>query len=334
MNLLSSLGENGLDEYLAKFLYPDILGNSAEFLEVLKNIYVAAMDYAPVFIEGETGTGKTLYSRKMAKFNLNIKNDPVVLDCSLLHDEITLSILQGHIRGAFTGAYNDKIGVLEESHGGVLIIENIDKLSCAGQATIARFIDDGTLQRLGDSHIRKINSKLIMTSTGNFDSSAIDKKLYFRLLKYKINLPPLRNMNNDLALISKQFCEERLNSKISPKSLRYIQKHDWPGNFRELFSCLEIFSNNPDSEINECQLLNYIKDVSGQKKCLARGDPGSIDFLSFDLDTYLLQKEKFIIESALEQSNGVQSNAAKLLGIKERSLWHRIKTLGIRVLKV
>ena len=337
MSSTESINQNIINEFSARIFFPNILGNSPYFLDFLNSIYLTSQNNDPCLLVGETGTGKSLYSKYIWELRSNNKCPFVSLDCSDLHKDMTLSVLQGHIRGSFTGAYNDKIGKIEESDGGVLVVENIENLNSHGQSVLCNFIDSGKVQRLGDTYWRNVNAKLVITSSKSLKDDVlqqrIEKKLYYRLLKHCVTIPSLKDLNYDIIVIAKIYCNEVLDVEISQKALKAIQRYDFPGNFRELFSCLESIAKDTHGEIDEWSVLsciNSVKITNSYKKL-----DGDSDFLfeNFNLDNYMNETERFIIEKALEQTNWVQATAAKILGIKERSLWHRVKTLGITIKK-
>ncbi|WP_197084302.1 sigma-54-dependent transcriptional regulator [Desulfovibrio sp. TomC] len=337
MRSTESVNQNGIDEFSARFFFPNILGSSPDFLNFLNKIYSSSQNNDPLLLIGETGTGKSLYSKKIWELGSN-KNGPFIsLDCSDVHNDMTLSILQGHIRGSFTGAYNDVVGKIEESDGGVLVVENVENLNAQGQSVLCNYIDTGTVQRLGDTYRRNVRTKLVITSSGSLKDQVlkklVEKKLYYRLLKNSIVVPSLKTLKYDLVLIAKRYCNEVLNVKISQRALKNIQNYDFPGNFRELFSCLESVSKYVDEEIGEWDVLSYINSIKISNSCKKIDENTEFSFDNFNLDAYMNDVERFIVEKALEHTQGVQSNAAKLLGIKERSLWHRVKTLGITIKK-
>uniref|UniRef100_I2Q012 Response regulator with CheY-like receiver, AAA-type ATPase, and DNA-binding domains n=1 Tax=Desulfovibrio sp. U5L TaxID=596152 RepID=I2Q012_9BACT len=333
MDFYNHILSNGIDEHLARFLFPNILGNSPQFLEFLKRIYLASQNADHILLEGETGTGKTYYANNIWQLSKRKDQQLVTLDCSEIHRDITLSVLQGHIRGSFTGAYNDKIGKIEESNKGILLIENIENLNPEGQSALVRFIDESSICRLGDNFKREIDSKLIITASKNIKNLAqdgkLDEKLYYRLTPLRLTVPTLRSLDNDLYFIAKRYCNDYLNINITKKALVQIESYPWPGNFRELFTCLDELSKNNSEEIGHRAIIEYLGQTS-----IGINEDIKLDtfhFENFNLDIYLENIERKIIGDALEQTEGIQSKAAKLLGIKERSLWHRIKKLDIAV---
>ncbi|MYL84049.1 AAA family ATPase [Desulfovibrio aerotolerans] len=330
--------ESGLDETSARLLFPTVLGNSPHFLLFLNQILSAARKNSITVLEGETGTGKTMYAEYIWRLSERKDAPFIIIDCATMHDEIALSDLIGHVRGSFTGAYADRIGKVEEANGGFLFFENIDSMSPEAQAVAVKIIDDKTVQRLGDSYPRPVDVRLILSAQRPLPelvtSGTLDKKLFFRLVNSRISVPALRELKFDLEFIAKRCCVDYLDISITQKALNQVRAYDWPGNFRELLDCFKNLRNEEKTEINHLDLQLYISSIKGHANPLRELPPHDPIPFNFNLDHYMEEAERDIIKKALHQAFGLQSIAAKILGIKERSLWHRIKKLDIKVEKI
>ena len=321
----------GLNETSSRVYFPTILGNSPDFLLFLTEILSAANRPGPVVLQGETGVGKSTYAEYVWKNSPRRDQLFTSVDLATIHTQLVLSDLIGHSRGSFTGAYSDRVGLIEKTNNGVILFENLEDITIEAQRIIIKILDEGTLQRLGDSYARQVDVKIIATSKNKLSSLAknnvILPELFYRLSNAQIHVPSLKELQFDLIFIARCYCTDILNVEITNKALEAIAEYTWPGNFRELFSCLQGLKDTGQTTINHNDIRSHLKETEFYD--IKHGDIQEKIPENFKLDYYLEAIEKKIIETALHETNGLQSLASRKLGIKERSLWHRIKKFNI-----
>jgi len=197
---------------------------------------------AHVLIEGETGTGKEVLAKLIHELGGN-RGSFVVVDCAALPETLAEAELFGHIRGAFTGCYSDRAGLLEQAHGGSVFLDEIADLPSILQGRLLRFLQEGQIRRLGQAHYRKVSSRVIAASNRNLDheiqAGRFRKDLFYRLRRAHLTIAPLRDRSDDLQPIAKDLFNRNAVSQakhfiVVDAVLELLLGHDWPGNVREL----------------------------------------------------------------------------------------------------
>ncbi|MGC9195609.1 MAG: sigma-54 interaction domain-containing protein [Syntrophobacteraceae bacterium] len=227
----------------------NIIGKSHAMRQVFGAIRAAAASEATILIQGESGAGKELVAGAIHHLSLR-KNKPfVTLNCSALSESLLESELFGHVKGAFTGAIRDRVGRFEQAEGGVLFLDEIGELSPFIQVKLLRAVQEREIERVGESRKRKVDLRIIVASnkelaqlvrSGNFRED-----LYYRLKVFPINLPPLRQRREDIALLTAHFINVQ-NAKtgkmiegLTQSAMRMLLEYQWPGNVRELENAIE-----------------------------------------------------------------------------------------------
>ncbi len=319
----------------ARELFPEIVGQSAVMRRVFNQILRVAPTDATVLIFGETGTGKELIARSIHRHSQRREKPLIAFNCAAIPEGLLESELFGHEKGAFTGAAARKLGQFELAHQGTLFLDEIGDMPLATQAKLLRTIEERTVQRLGSVTPKRIDVRFIAATHRNLQKLVSEGKfrqdLYFRLNVVTIHLPPLRRRREDIALLADRFLENIAPDKqLSQSALQRLMVHDWPGNVRELQNVIEsgAVMAGPAERLD----LNGV-ELPDNERPPFRGqhadapDPGQS--LSRSIDTMVGEYEKKILIEALFQSRGIQRQAAKILGLKERSLWHRLKKYQI-----
>lgn len=320
-----------LSQVDAKELFPHLVGQSKAMRGVFNQIMKVAPTDSTVLVLGETGTGKELITQSLFEHSLRKDRPFVAINCAAIPEGLLESELFGHEKGAFTGADSRKLGKFEAANGGSIFLDEIGDMPLETQSKILRVIEEGHVERVGGLRTIPVDVRLIAAT--NQDLSEMVEKglfrqdLYFRLNVFTIQLPPLRNRREDIPLLVERFLDNS-NKKltISPESLQLLTAYNWPGNVRELKNTVEAASVLAQDVINPVHLPSNITrewSVAEESKRENRNTKG--------LDHRLKELEKGMIIEALTRSAGVQVQAAKYLGIKERSLWHRIKKYNIDV---
>lgn len=329
-----------------------IIGQSRPFIEVMKKVRDFAMTDFPVLITGESGTGKDLIAT--AIHNLSSRNDKpfIVQNCSAIPDTLLESELFGYKKGAFTGAVEDKIGLLKAADGGTIFLDEIGDMSLHLQSRILRVIQNSEIRPLGETKTSKISIRII-SATNKDLSKAIHRKEFREDLFYRINvlplhLPPLRERKNDIPLLLNYFFKREALAlgvspkRISKKALQYLVDYQWEGNIRKVENFVKYIISTSDNDVVKVSDIPdhfKVKEIPGKEAIhtssvndeqmfadnhLSSPATGSFfdgyswETLEKDYVTYLLNKNKWsITRAALEaQLNRSTFNSRmKKLGI-------------------
>ncbi len=310
-----------------------IIGKSAIMQNVFQVIEKAAQSDSPVIIYGESGTGKELVARAIHQLGRRREGPFVQLNCAALNEALLESELFGHTKGAFTGAYRHRLGRFEAAHGGDIFLDEIGDIPLSIQVKLLRVLELKQFERVGDHRPISVDVRIITATNKNLEQLIAQKRfredLFFRINVIPIHLPPLWERLEDIPLLVNTFIS-RLRSRtrkkitgLSPSAMERFMTYHWPGNVRELKSALEYaFVIAERGLIEPEQLPPQITKrgdmTEGEPLSPRRGDPA----------------EKIALVEALRQSNGNQSQAARILGINRVTVWNRMKKYGIDLKKV
>ena len=310
-----------------------LLGNSKWAIEVVNIIEKIKNTNANVLLTGESGVGKEVVAR-LIHFTSRRREQPFVpINCGAIPPELLESELFGYVKGAFTGATYDKIGLFQLANRGTLFLDEIGELPLNLQVKLLRVLQEKKVRPIGGLQDIEVDVRIIAATNKDLKKEAeqgrFRQDLYYRLNVIEIYIPPLRERKEDIPVII-NYTLNRLNRElgkelkgVSPLAEKLLMEYDYPGNIRELINILEraaILENS--SYITPESLPPEVKREKKEKKL-------EIDFTNFNLDNYLEEVEREIIERALAETGGNVTRAAKLLGISFRSLRYRLKKLNI-----
>jgi two-component system, NtrC family, response regulator HydG len=317
-----------------KFGFEGVIGNSSAMHAVVAKLRQIAPTSASVLITGESGTGKEL-AAKALHVNSPRKNKPFVpLNCAELSENVLESELFGHVKGAFTGADRDRIGRFQYANGGTLFLDEIGDMPIAIQVKLLRVLESGEVVRVGTNEPVKVHVRLISATNRELADSISDGKfrqdLYHRLKVVSIKLPPLRERRDDVPLLIEHFLKEFIASHaktisgVTPALRRALMAYSWPGNVRELKNTIE---SMVVIDVDGLLDLNDLPDDLQTAASGAKGDghAGVDSLVGKSLD----EIEKHYIATTLERTGGNREEAARLLGIGERTLYRKLKEYGI-----
>ncbi|GBD36262.1 Transcriptional regulatory protein ZraR [bacterium HR36] len=324
-----------LDE---KFGFEGIVGNSPAIHAVIEKLKQIAPTNATVLITGETGTGKELVAKAIHN-NSPRKNKPFVpLNCTALNENLLEDELFGHEPGAFTGAERLRKGKFEYANGGTLFLDEVGDMPLTLQAKLLRVIEDGQVYRIGGNEAIKVNVRILSATHRDLEAlvakGAFRQDLYYRLKVVTIKLPPLRERREDITLLAHHFVREMAQrhgkqvNGIAAEVRRVLTAYDWPGNVRELRNVIDsmvVHDRDGVLGVDDLPEGELLQQAQGPiRPTLAEGSL---------IGKPLEEVERFYIEQALELSNGNREEAAKMLGIGERTLYRKIKAWGLNVRK-
>jgi DNA-binding NtrC family response regulator len=281
----------------------------------------------PILIEGETGTGK---EEAFKQLNQQERNRPfVAVNISGLSDSLFESELFGHVKGAFTGADQTKIGLLEAAHGGDLFLDEIEALPLHHQVKLLRFLESGEFKKVGAKESQISRCRVIVASNESLAKLVQEGKfredLYYRLSGKKLSLPALRDRKEDIPRLAEFFLNRlkpRLNKTWSAGAIELLQTYSWPGNIRELKRVTEQVALICPLPVIRPQDLEHLLAVGTAKK-----ESMALD-LSKGLSHLLEEREKELIELALEKCQ-TADQAAELLQVSRSTFYKKIKDFGI-----
>jgi two-component system response regulator AtoC len=317
-----------------------LVGESEAMHRLREQISQVAPYKTNVLITGESGTGKEAVARVIHERGPRADNPWVAINCSAIPRDLMESELFGYAKGAFTGATQSRLGRLEQANGGTLFLDEIGDLEPPLQAKLLRVLQEREFSPVGGDTIRRVDLRVItathrdlreMAAAGDFRED-----LLYRLDVYNIHVPPLRERIDDIPRLAHAFLAE-LSSEMgkhakgfSDSALAALARHSWPGNVRELRNAVErSLLTCRGLEITPEDLPDMVREGGVRGGVPEVGE--TVDLDDRGLDAWLEAAERRLIVQALDRCQGVQAQAARLLGITERSLWHRVKKLDIRV---
>jgi two-component system response regulator HydG len=318
-----------LDE---KFGFEGVVGNSSKMQKVLRDLRAYAPTAASVLILGENGTGKELAARALHTNSPRKARPFVAMNCAALNENLLDDEMFGHEDGAFTGAKGRRIGRFEHANGGTLFLDEIGDMPLALQAKLLRALDSGEVVRIGANDPVKVDVRVIAATNRDLDAMVRDGKfrmdLYHRLRVGVVRLPPLRERKDDIPQLGAHSLKELARRhgkqvpKVSPAVWKAFEGYDWPGNVRELRNLLEsmlVLDLDGELAIDDLPEDAGVKPgVGGASAC----PPGGPDHL---IGRPLEEVERYFMEKALERTGGNREEAAKLLGIGERTLYRKLQ---------
>ena len=294
-----------------------LVGRAPAFTSMLALVARVAPTDTSVLLLGETGTGKEMVARAVHEASPRVGAPFVAVDCSGLAETLVESELFGHERGAFTGALARKTGLVEAAAGGTLFLDEVGDIPLGLQVKLLRLLETGTFRRVGGIEPLHADFRLIAATHRDLGRLVREERfrsdLYFRIAAFPVTLPPLRERRTDIGLLA-----ESLLSRISPGSTRglspaaleRLQRHDFPGNVRELRNILERANLLADGEVIDHEHL-----------------PANLAVTSDRGGSMLEHAERHALSTALATHSGSRRELAKALGISERTLYRKLRSL-------
>ncbi|NOS86439.1 MAG: sigma-54-dependent Fis family transcriptional regulator [Ignavibacteria bacterium] len=310
-----------------------IIGSSTQMKEVFEQVKIVAPTNLTVLIQGESGTGKEVIANMIHKAGTRADKPFIAVDCGAIPESLIESELFGHEKGAFTDAKSQREGKFEQANGGTIFLDEITNLSDSNQIKLLRAIQERKITRIGGKKALSLDVRILTATNVKLADAVNNNKfradLYYRLNEFHMDLPPLRARTGDLEYLVDHFIKdanEELNksvTSVSDEVMKRIKAHHWPGNVRELRNTIRRAVLLTPGNIME--KINITDDVS--PKSIIEKTEDENDTATFD--TLTKKAEKDAILSALDESGGNKSKAAKLLNMNERTFYRKLKSLGI-----
>ena len=311
--------------------FDNIVGKSARMAEIFDTIRKIADSPSTVMVSGESGTGKELVARAI-HFNSQRRTKPFVsVNCGAIPEALMESELFGHVKGAFTGAVANKVGLFSAAEAGTLFLDEITEIPTLLQVKLLRAIQEREVRRVGDTRDLKVDVRLIAASNRELEQAVSEgvlrEDLFYRLNVIPIHLPPLRERREDIALLVAHFLQKfgrQLNKDVrgvTPEALAILERYHWPGNIRELENVLERAIVLGGGEVLGADALPESVRRERPMKALEVDLPED----GMDLEATLDALERRYLQRALDRSGGVQTKAAELLRMTFRQFRYKLQ---------
>jgi two-component system response regulator PilR (NtrC family) len=318
----------------------NIIGGSSNMRAIFELIQTVAPQASRVLITGESGTGKELVARAIHENSARVKAPFITINCGAFPESLLESELFGYMKGAFTGANENRQGLFQAAHEGTLFLDEIGNMSLPMQVKLYRVLQEGKIRPLGSNEEIDVDVRVIAATNKEFDKEIAEGRfredLYYRLSVIPIHLPPLRERREDIPLLARSFLErfrksmEKSVEGIDPEAMRRLETYDWPGNVRELENTIERAVALESGQMISLQVLpakiaNYSAGTSAASgNGMYAFPPEGVDF-----EQKMAEFESRYLTSALQAANGVRTRASELLKISYRSFRHYAKKHNI-----
>jgi transcriptional regulator with PAS, ATPase and Fis domain len=305
-----------------------LIGRSAAFMHMLSLVSRVAPSNATVLLLGESGTGKELVARAVHEASSRSNRALVPVDCSSLPENLFESELFGHERGAFTGANTARGGLVEAASGGTLFLDEVGDIPLTMQVKLLRLLETGTYRRVGSTEQRHADIRVVSATHRDLDAmvsqGSFREDLYYRLSTFPIQLPALRDRPTDIQALATSLLERvapQRQLELSHEALLLLQTQHYPGNVRELRNLLERGSLLCDGNTLDAAHIQQALQ-SGRRATPSQRTPSPLKL------TTLKNHEHIALRQLLDAHKGSRVELAHQLGISERSLYRKLKTLG------
>jgi DNA-binding NtrC family response regulator len=299
-----------------------------KIVEEVKRVYRFAN--TSVLIQGESGTGKELVSRAIHHGSTRAVAPFIPVNCVAIPAELAESMLFGHVRGAFTGATNDRKGWFELANHGTLFLDEIGDMSVSLQGKLLRVLEDGEILPVGSAKPIRVDVRVIAASNADLPGKILDgsfrQDLYFRLARYVVDMPPLRERLDDLSLLIGHFLRLFSNEMgmsppvVTPEALALLEAYTFPGNVRELKNVIERALIESGGEPIRRRHIHLLEAVPRRQTSASAAAGPSSETIPLNLDA----AEQVLIQRALDQSGGNVAEAARLLGVNRSRIYRRL----------
>lgn len=312
------------NELLENFEFDGMIGRSPLLLELISQIHRIAPHFRSVLVTGPTGVGKELVARALHRLSPGKKGNFVALNCSSISEALAESELFGHVKGAFTGAHQDKVGIFEYADGGTALLDEIGEMPLPLQAKLLRVLQNQELQRVGSPMVRKVNVRVVGATNRDLPAMVRQGKfredLYFRLCMVELKVPSLTERREDLPMLQRHFLKSFATQYNKPlagltrRAQTLLARYSWPGNVRELENVIGHACMMADSDVID------VRDLPERIQTL-RTSENSESEVNLSLD----QLARLHAQRVLAHVGGNKVRAAEILGISRTYLYDLLK---------
>jgi two-component system, NtrC family, response regulator PilR len=324
------------DEIKGRYKLERLIGKSPAMQRVFEMIRKIAPTRTSILLIGESGTGKELAAR--ALHELSGRADAfVAVNCGAIPETLIESELFGHVRGAFTGANNEKLGLFEAAHGGTIFLDEIGELPVPMQVKLLRVLQERKVKRVGGIQEKEVDVRVVAATNRDLETEVekgtFRQDLFYRLNVIQLRLPPLRERREDVPLLADHFVRKfsaehgRTITGIDPEAMSALMSHSFPGNVRELENLIERAVTLAPGDRISADTLPTLSTLSTGGAVL--GPAPGLPEEGLDLEKAVEDFERGLIIKALERTRGNRTEAARLLKVTFRSLRYRLSKLGI-----
>jgi two-component system, NtrC family, response regulator PilR len=319
-----------------------MIGTSPKMRAIFELIENIAPQSSRVLITGESGTGKELVARAIHENSARAKNPFITINCGAFPETLLESELFGYMKGAFTGANENRRGLFQAAHGGTLFMDEIGNMSVTMQVKLYRVLQEGKVRPIGSTEESDVDVRVIAATNKDLEKEIAEERfredLYYRLSVIPIHLPPLRERREDIPLLAREFLERFSKSMskntdgIEPEAMRLLEVYDWPGNVRELENTIErAVALESKHKVSTEALPERIRTHFQGTVSLGphNGNGAMLPQEGLNLEEHIQQIERSYLLAALERSGGIRTQAAELLKMSYRSFRHYAKKYGV-----
>lgn len=319
-----------------------MIGTSPKMRQIFELIQNIAPQSSRVMITGESGTGKELVARAIHENSARAKDPFITINCGAFPETLLESELFGYLKGAFTGANENRRGLFQAAHGGTLFMDEIGNMSVTMQVKLYRVLQEGKVRPIGSTEESDVDVRVIAATNKNLENEIVEGRfredLYYRLSVIPIHLPPLRERREDIPLLAREFLErfsKSMNKKvlgIEPEAMRRLEVYDWPGNVRELENTIErAVALEGGTRILTEALPERIRShfQESTPSISHNGEGPALPPEGLNLEEHIQKLERAYLLAALERSGGIRTHAADMLKMSYRSFRHYAKKYGV-----
>jgi DNA-binding NtrC family response regulator len=301
----------------------EMIGSSPRMIDIYKTVSRVAPTDATVLIEGETGTGKELIARMIHQNSRRVQQPFVPVDCGAIAPSLLESELFGTLKGAYTGADRDRMGVFETAHGGTVFLDEIGDIDVGFQLKLLRFLQEREIRPLGSARAKKVDVRVIAATNRDVqkmvDEGKFREDLWYRLNVVRLTVPPLCERPSDIPLLVHYFLQRyneryKLGTRLADSGVKAMQEYSWPGNVRQLQHMVERLTIlAPGSRIDAEAVRQAIEQMDSRESA----------------SETLADTEAEQVRRVLAATNGNKSRAAKVLGIERKTLYRKLERMGL-----